>query len=99
MARWFVSSLPLLQHACVPLQVFDQVLVQPRDAREASDVFYRQASNTVQMLLAVHLMAPVCAFCCWFGWLHPQAVRALVVLPLLLPKLCIAHVQPSCWCC
>lgn len=32
--------------SCLPArlgpQVFDQVLVQPRDAREASDVFYRQ---------------------------------------------------------
>lgn len=29
-------------HALHALQVFDQVVVQPRDAREASDVFYRQ---------------------------------------------------------
>jgi hypothetical protein len=26
----------------LPPQVFDNVVVQPRDAREASDVFYRQ---------------------------------------------------------
>jgi sulfate transport system substrate-binding protein len=29
------------------LQVFDNVLVQPRDAREASDVFYRQRLGDV----------------------------------------------------
>jgi hypothetical protein len=29
------------------VQVFDNVLVQPRDAREASDVFYRQRLGDV----------------------------------------------------
>lgn len=29
------------------LQVFDNVLIQPRDAREASDVFYRQRLGDV----------------------------------------------------
>jgi sulfate transport system substrate-binding protein len=28
-------------------QVFDNVLIQPRDAREASDVFYRQRLGDV----------------------------------------------------
>ena len=28
--------------ACLPAQVFERVPVQPRDAREASDVFYKQ---------------------------------------------------------
>lgn len=33
---------------CIPRpQVFDNVLVQPRDAREASDVFYRQRLGDV----------------------------------------------------
>lgn len=27
---------------CCPMQVFENVPVQPRDAREASDVFYKQ---------------------------------------------------------
>lgn len=29
------------------MQVFDNVLIQPRDAREASDVFYRQRLGDV----------------------------------------------------
>jgi sulfate transport system substrate-binding protein len=35
--------------ACISAasQVFDNVLVQPRDAREASDVFYRQRLGDV----------------------------------------------------
>lgn len=36
------AALSLTPCTHVSLQVFDQVVVQPRDAREASDVFYRQ---------------------------------------------------------
>jgi hypothetical protein len=43
---------PITQHilytaASAVFQVFDNVLVQPRDAREASDVFYRQRLGDV----------------------------------------------------
>lgn len=45
----FVQPLPPPTPARLPTplasQVFDQVVVQPRDAREASDVFYRQVSR------------------------------------------------------
>ena len=34
-------------------QVFDQVVVQPRDAREASDVFYRQVSRAALRYVAL----------------------------------------------
>lgn len=40
-----IAALPL--HLLPCLQVFDNVVVQPRDAREASDVFYRQRIGDV----------------------------------------------------
>lgn len=50
---WRPLPLPL---TLLPPQVFDQVVVQPRDAREASDVFYRQVGSCCR---------PACLLACW----------------------------------
>lgn len=58
--------------------VFDRVPVQPRDAREASDVFYRQRKGDVLVTYENEVYLT--------NWMYSRGSKGGSALPYLLPE-------------
>ncbi len=85
---------------CPPLpgeQVFDQVVVQPRDAREASDVFYRQVRPCSRVGCRAGVWGLFPPRTRGHGSLQPRSCVPLGCGPMVqVPDWFVHQIQPAC---